>query len=223
MLKQVTMKKLIIILIWNLPVLLSYGQANPIKNLMFSQSYVTPYNCYDLSWSPPDSSLTDTLVGYNIYRNNTLYRFTTDLYQRCDLCIGDTATTYCSNFYNLKYGHFKMHVNAVYNMSHIESTYNDTAEFMGLATRVNEIKNNFSFSISPNPFSTFTTLISGFSFKDATLTIYNSFGTPVRQVKNISGQTITLQRENLSSGLYFLRLTQENKTLRTDKLVVIDN
>ena len=48
-------------------------------------------------------------------------------------------------------------------------------------------------------------------------------GQQVKQVNNINGQTITLQRDNLSNGFYFIRLTQGNKTIATEKLVVVDN
>ena len=57
---------------------------------------------------------------------------------------------------------------------------------------------------------------------NATLTVYNSFGQAVAQIKNISEQAITLHRDNLASGLYFIRLTEENKTISVDKLVITD-
>lgn len=77
-------------------------------------------------------------------------------------------------------------------------------------------------SAFPNPFTTQTTLQTDKVLKDATLTLYNSLGQQVRQVSNISGQTLTLQRDNLPSGLYYLQLTQDNQTIATDKLVIAD-
>jgi hypothetical protein len=44
----------------------------------------------------------------------------------------------------------------------------------------------------------------------------------VKQVTNISGNNVTLARENLSSGLYFIRLTEENKIIAAEKLIIID-
>jgi len=88
---------------------------------------------------------------------------------------------------------------------------------------VNELPaNTLKILIFPNPFSTQTTLQSDKFFKDVTLTAYNSFGQIVKQIKNINGQTITFNRDNLPSGLYFIRLTEENK-IYTDKLVITDN
>jgi len=77
-------------------------------------------------------------------------------------------------------------------------------------------------TVYPNPFSTQTTLQTDKIFKDAILTVYNSFGQLVKQIKNISGQTITLQRDNLSSGLYFILLIQDSKVITADKLVITE-
>lgn len=81
---------------------------------------------------------------------------------------------------------------------------------------------SFLLSIYPNPFSTQTVLQTDILFHNGTLTVYNCFGQTVKQIKNISGQTITLQRDNLPSGLYFIRLTQDNKTITADKLIITD-
>ena len=83
-------------------------------------------------------------------------------------------------------------------------------------------KQKFEIEIYPNPFSSQTTLHTDKMFKDAILAVYNSFGLQVKQIKNISGQTITLHRVNLPSGLYFIRLTQDNKVITQDKLVITD-
>ena len=77
-------------------------------------------------------------------------------------------------------------------------------------------------NIYPNPFSAQTTLQTENLFKGATLTVYNSFGQQVKQLKNISGHTITLHRENLPSGLYLIQLTQDSKVITADKLVITD-
>jgi hypothetical protein len=81
---------------------------------------------------------------------------------------------------------------------------------------------NTEINIYPNPFSLATTLQTDNLFKNATLTVYNSYLQQVKQIKNISGQTITLYRDNLPSGLYFVYLTQDNKTLKTKKLLITD-
>jgi hypothetical protein len=79
-----------------------------------------------------------------------------------------------------------------------------------------------SWSVYPNPFFSSTTFITDKILKDATLTIYNVYGKQVLNIKNISGQTIELQRDNLPCGVYLMLLTQENKVIATNKLVISD-
>jgi hypothetical protein len=83
-------------------------------------------------------------------------------------------------------------------------------------------EDEFSIRIVPNPFSSETTLLSGKNFKDAILTVYNSFGQQVKQIKNISGQTITLYRDNLASGLYFIQVTEGDQLFTAGKLMITD-
>ena len=75
--------------------------------------------------------------------------------------------------------------------------------------------------VSPNPFSIETVLQADNGFKNATLMVYNSFGQTVKQIKNINGQTVTLYRDNLPCGLYFVRLIQDNKAITADKLIIL--
>lgn len=82
--------------------------------------------------------------------------------------------------------------------------------------------NNVSIHIFPNPFSTQTVLQTDNLFQNATLIVYNLYGQTVKQLKSIYGQTVVLSRDNLASGLYFVRLTEENKIIVVDKLVITD-
>jgi hypothetical protein len=86
-----------------------------------------------------------------------------------------------------------------------------------------QINNHFyNITISPNPFSFVTTVQINEDLKDATLIVYNSFGQEIKIIKNIMGRTIILHNDNLQSGLYFMQLTQENKIIATEKLVITD-
>ncbi len=91
-----------------------------------------------------------------------------------------------------------------------------------ITTSVNELSLQNQFSVYPNPFPVETTLKINRNFKNATLTVYNSFGQQVKQIINISEQTVTLHRDNLPSGLYFIRLTQGNNIIATNKLIITD-
>jgi hypothetical protein len=73
--------------------------------------------------------------------------------------------------------------------------------------------------IFPNPFSSETILQTNEPLRNASLTVYNSYGHTVNKIDNISGHKIIFQRENLSNGLYFIQLTEGDK-IYVDKLVI---
>jgi pimeloyl-ACP methyl ester carboxylesterase len=91
-----------------------------------------------------------------------------------------------------------------------------------LTTRITEVANSSALHIAPNPFSSVTTLQTSFPLTNATLTVYNMYGQAVVQLNNINGQTLVLSRENITSGLYFLWLTEGNNVIAINKLVVAD-
>ncbi len=76
--------------------------------------------------------------------------------------------------------------------------------------------------IYPNPFSNATTFHLTNNLKHACLTVYNLFGKQVKQIKNLSGLKITLNRDNLTSGLYSTLLSQDNKIISRNMLVITD-
>ena len=88
---------------------------------------------------------------------------------------------------------------------------------------VNNHNLEYYVAVYPNPFSLTSTLETNLNMRDATLIIYNSLGLQVNILKNISGQKITLKRDNLSCGFYFLQLIQDNMILTTEKIVITNN
>lgn len=88
-------------------------------------------------------------------------------------------------------------------------------------TEIKEIAES-NVSVYPNPFSTETTFQTNHLFKKATLIVYNAFGQVVKQIKDISGPTTTLHRDNLPAGFYFMRILQDNKVIMADKLIITD-
>lgn len=77
-------------------------------------------------------------------------------------------------------------------------------------------------SIFPNPFSLATTIQTNINLINVTLTIFDTYGNQVKQVKSLTGQKIILQRDNLPNGLYFIHLTQDSKIIETNKLIIVD-
>jgi hypothetical protein len=85
----------------------------------------------------------------------------------------------------------------------------------------NELNLRNSISIYPNPFSNETTLKADQEIKNSTILIIDSFGKHVKQINNITGREIKLHLDNLSGGIYFLLLIQEDGTITTLKLIII--
>lgn len=76
--------------------------------------------------------------------------------------------------------------------------------------------------INPKPFSTFTKIEMNKTVKNAKLIIYNSLGKNVKEIKNISGESIILYRDNLKCGIYFITLIEEKITYQTEKILITD-
>ena len=98
-----------------------------------------------------------------------------------------------------------------------------TAGSLELCSGVNEPYHNERITVYPNPFSTQAFVQTEKSLHQATLTVCNSLGQKVKQMKNLSGQSFILERDNLPVGLYFLQLTQENKFLNTTRIFITDH
>lgn len=93
----------------------------------------------------------------------------------------------------------------------------------GSCSGINEKSKENHISVFPNPLSRQSTLRTEMYLKNAKLIIYNSLGQQIKQLYNINGNTFTLQRDNLSVGLYYLRLIQDNQIIATGKLIIADD
>ena len=110
--------------------------------------------------------------------------------------------------------------------SYLDTLIQQTATFLHpvvLTTDITDmeinIENNY---MHPNPFTSSSVLKTNKNLINATLTLYNSLGQVVKQIENISGQTITLYRENLLSGIYFIYMIEDNKIIIRDKVLITD-
>jgi hypothetical protein len=86
----------------------------------------------------------------------------------------------------------------------------------------NNKEGNVILNISPNPFTDKSIINISKNLPSAVFTLYNTNGKQVRQMKPVPGLDITLRREDLPSGLYFLQLVWENKVIASVKLVICD-
>ncbi len=76
-----------------------------------------------------------------------------------------------------------------------------------------------SFSLSPNPATTHFTISTDQIIADGKIEIFNSLGQKVSEQKIFNSATADIQLPNLSSGIYFLKLTDGEK-FYSQKLVI---
>jgi hypothetical protein len=74
-------------------------------------------------------------------------------------------------------------------------------------------------SVFPNPFVNSTTISVSNNFSNATLTIFDMLGNKVQQLQNLSGRIITIERNDLLTGIYFYQLIEDNKLVVKGKLL----
>ncbi|MBU0488440.1 MAG: T9SS type A sorting domain-containing protein [Bacteroidetes bacterium] len=73
--------------------------------------------------------------------------------------------------------------------------------------------------VYPNPFSSTTTIEIKYNMQNASLVVYNLFGEIVAYLNNLNGNIIKVDRNNLSHGVYFFQVT-ENDKIFAGKLII---
>lgn len=96
---------------------------------------------------------------------------------------------------------------------------NSIAKWNMTGVSVNELSKQFSFSLFPNPFSDVVHIASQAELKNAQFVIHDVLGREIRKTNNMHGQHFTIERGNLSSGIYFITI-HENENVWTEKLIV---
>jgi len=67
--------------------------------------------------------------------------------------------------------------------------------------------------IYPNPFSEYTVLILSDSIRPIKIELIDLYGRIVKTINNLSGNSITIYRENLPGGIYFLKIYSDDISL----------
>jgi len=71
----------------------------------------------------------------------------------------------------------------------------------------------------PNPLETQSILQIETEIRDATLIISNVFGQTVRRIDKLNGNQFIIDRGNLTSGVYFLKIKNNNKQVASIKMI----
>jgi hypothetical protein len=94
---------------------------------------------------------------------------------------------------------------------------NANGQVMGVE---DNIAQSNTFTLSPNPFSHFTQISFGQTYGDIALEVYNIQGQRVTENHYAACNEITLHRNGLRQGMYFLQLTLDGKRVETRKIII---
>ena len=97
----------------------------------------------------------------------------------------------------------------------------DTTCLPPIIAAINTIeRKNSGASIFPNPFTTTATISINKEIHGGSLRLINLFGQTVMEKNNINGNSYTINRENLSSGIYLFEVSEKGNTIYSGKAVV---
>lgn len=106
-----------------------------------------------------------------------------------------------------------------HNIASGSSTPTDCSAILSIED-LNYLKNQTTFT--PNPFKTQLLISTNNRFENSTLKLYNAIGQLIKETQHIKGKQIVLQRDNLKSGIYFIQLSENGKTIATKKIIIAD-
>lgn len=168
--------------------------------------------------------------------NDILYFFpakgeTGVLYHFFDSIAGDRIVGIFAS--DLQIGTYVIHVDGISNTSATTDTNgilqtslllsagNHSVEILPMPNHVSDVEPIEGFiSIYPNPFSTAATLEAGRELQNATLELIDVFGRTKMKRNNLYGREQWIMRENLDSGIYFVRLTEDSKKIATSTIII---
>ena len=90
---------------------------------------------------------------------------------------------------------------------------------INITTGFNEFTRNSLISLYPNPFTSQTLIEFNEEQKNITIRITDLLGKEIRAIK-FTGNQLTLGREQMSNGIYFVRITDDKKNVVNKKIVI---
>jgi len=84
---------------------------------------------------------------------------------------------------------------------------------------ITELLDNNNYNVFPNPFENFVTFTFERNLKNADLLIYDIQGRVVQLINELNKSEFTVKRSNLTNGMYFYRLVENNKDIARGKII----
>jgi hypothetical protein len=195
----------------------SFAQNNPVENLTWGQDYENMQNFFELRWEEPAQPHGE-LLGYNVYRNDELFRFQTEttvyrLYVDLYGIVSNTDEMFLGldNQGQPFLNGIDLYVTAVYGADQIESDHLQTYHSEGLLLKTKNFTQEKAV-LFPNPTNGILNIGNENLEKIA---IYDLSG----KVVNEFAPQSQIDLGHLSSGLYIIKLFSERGTL-VDKIVI---
>jgi len=79
-----------------------------------------------------------------------------------------------------------------------------------LSTSISNTIIDFNYLVYPNPFTDYTTLKLSDAVQTRKIDVIDIHGRIVRTIDNINNNSVTIHRENLTSGIYFIRIQSDD-------------
>ncbi len=198
-----------------------FGQINPVNNLIYQQIYqcgnynCPSFNCFEISWDSPESS-SDTLQGYNVYRDSNFWVFTQD------------TVIDCSGYFPCEYNDFYdsipfwVTVKAVYNNDSVVSIANDSVYVKDLCVSVSETARD-SISLFRNPVlkgDNITLLLKGYKGELCSVQVSSLKGEIIKEYRTeVMYGKVIFSSAGMPPGLYIINVRLKGKTVRKKLLV----
>jgi PKD repeat protein len=161
-----------------------------------------------------DFTATSNSVTFNNLSTNAIsYKW--------DFGDGDTSITFNPEHTYATIGNYMVTLIAYY--CNFSDTITQAINISGTTGLNGVLKPNNKIKLYPNPFTTSTTLsYSNKVLSKASIIIYDSYGNIVKQFNNLNGQKVLLSRDNLPSGIYFIRLVENDNVSGFTKALITD-
>ena len=85
-------------------------------------------------------------------------------------------------------------------------------------TGIEELQIESSFAISPNPFTSQTTITFSEAQKNTSIKVMNTLGECIQQLTT-SNKQLTIDMSGLAKGVYFVQITDANKNVVNKKVI----
>ena len=79
-----------------------------------------------------------------------------------------------------------------------------------LTTSISNTIGDLHYIVYPNPFTDYTTIKLSDAIQTQKIELIDIHGRIVRSIDNVNSNSVTIQRENLSSGNYFIRIQSDD-------------